>query len=103
MLIKKYKYNFDKEQEPVEEESDDEIETVVDDNYIKMQEELNELRRFRAQYQKEWEYFKSCQVIENKKEVPVETSDDEEELVINKECNVTDDDLQELSNVLDKL
>lgn len=100
LLENKHGFKFE-----VEKEDDDEIEDVVDDNYIKMQEELNELRRFRAQYQKEWEYFKSCQVIENKKEVPVETSDDEEEeeLVINKECNVTDDDLQELSNVLDKL
>lgn len=101
MLIKKYKYNFDKEQEPVDEESDDEIENVVDDNYIKMQEELNELRRFRAMYQKEWEYFKSCQVIENKANVDDETDDDEIEA--KKDCKVTDDDLVELSNVLDKL
>lgn len=106
LLENKHGFKFEVEVEK-EEESDDEIETVVDDNYVKMQEELILLRAFRAQYQKEWEYFKSCKVLENKKELETDSSSDEEEeeeeLVINKESKVTEDDLEELCNVLDKL
>ena len=109
MLETKYKYSFDETSEETPEDDDDK----PTDEIIQMKEELKLLRAFRAHYQKEFDAFKLCLATpppppaEPTKEDKTDednSSDDEDELVLDQaESTVTNEDLEDLSNILNSI